>query len=283
MSMPSTYTCNIFFPLISKLAKKDRLKMMLDLAFAPTRARQRNSTVLKSPKWSISEDELLTKLVAESRGVSWNELTHHFKGKTTQQILERWAKVLDPKLTKGSWTRHEDETIINFVREHGTKSWTKLACLLPGRIGKQCRERWINHLDPGISHDPWTPEEDELLIQLHKIYGNKWVKISTFMPRRSDNNIKNRWNSSISKKARLYATGNTNEPNIKESCFPVPPVGDISSDSLVATTPPSLPGIHTCLVPSFTPHIDLYAYHSPTWRMVKTREVIDTSGNAGDL
>jgi hypothetical protein len=123
-----------------------------------------------------------------------------FPGKTSQQIFERWTKVLDPGLHKGSWTRQEDETIISYVTTHGCKSWTKLASLLPGRIGKQCRERWLNHLNPDLSHEAWTPEEDYLLMQLHQMHGNHWSRIASMMPSRADNAIKNRWYSVLTKK-----------------------------------------------------------------------------------
>jgi hypothetical protein len=167
---------------------------------APTRTRHRNNISTKAQKWTTEEDNLLTTFVKGKDKVNWNEIAKNFSGKSAQQALERWTKVLDPTLTKGSWTRQEDETITNFVKANGTKSWTKLAELLPGRIGKQCRERWINHLDPDINRGPWTAEEDAKVIELHNIYGNKWVKISAQMPHRSDNSIKNRWNSTLSKR-----------------------------------------------------------------------------------
>jgi hypothetical protein len=126
-------------------------------------------------------------------------IASHFPEKSQQQVVERWTKVLDPHLVKGSWTGEEDQTILEFVQKHGTKNWTKLATLLPGRIGKQCRERWINHLDPVISHTAFTPDDDRQIIELHKLYGNKWAKIAAAMRTRSCNAIKNRWNSTLAK------------------------------------------------------------------------------------
>jgi hypothetical protein len=73
------------------------------------------------------------------------------------------VKVLDPSLLKGSWSRHEDEIIIRYVAENGKKSPSKLSALLLGRIGKQCRDRWMNALNPSLDHGPWTPEEGRLL------------------------------------------------------------------------------------------------------------------------
>ena len=167
---------------------------------APTRKRKRNNTSRKYQKWSPEEDALLQQIVLSQQNVNWKETEAHFPGKKAQQIFERWTKVLDPKLMKGSWTVQEDEIITKFVTENGCKSWAKLATLLPGRIGKQCRERWFNHLDPNISRSAWTPDEDRILYKLHEQFGNHWSKISKFMPTRTDNMIKNRWYSVISKK-----------------------------------------------------------------------------------
>ena len=109
---------------------------------APTRNRSHSNGLGRNCKWSPEEDALLAKIVQGCESVNWKAAEAQFPGKTSQQIFERWTKVLDPTLLKGSWTREEDETIITFVRTYGCRSWTKLAKMLPGRIGKQCRERW---------------------------------------------------------------------------------------------------------------------------------------------
>jgi hypothetical protein len=170
-------------------------------ALAPTRSRQKTTSGSLKVRWSATEDQLLLNLLNCNLRANWTDLVPHFPGKTAQQISERWNKVLDPALVKGSWTCQEDQTIIQFVSQYGTKNWTKLADILPGRIGKQCRERWRNHLDPLNNRAPWMPGEDALLIQLHKQYGNQWVKIATMMHGRSDNHIKNRWNSTLRKRS----------------------------------------------------------------------------------
>jgi hypothetical protein len=134
--------------------------------------------------------------------MNWKSAETQFLGKTSQQLFERWTKVLDPRLLKGSWTRQEDEVIIQYVQTYGNQSWTKLSQLLPGRIGKQCRERWFNHLNPDLSRGQWTPEEDQRLLAIHEEFGNHWSKIAMHMPTRADNMIKNRWYSTIAKKTR---------------------------------------------------------------------------------
>ena len=172
---------------------------------APTRSRNSKNQGHKNQKWSAEDDEKLMMFVQNKENdVNWNELTTFFTDKTAQQIMERWKKVLDPTLTKGSWTGEEDKIIINYVQRYGTKSWTKLAALLPGRVGKQCRERWMHHLDPKINHGPWLPAEDKKIIELHEKFGNKWTLIAAQIPNRTDNSIKNRWHSTLSKRINEF-------------------------------------------------------------------------------
>jgi hypothetical protein len=166
-------------------------------AIAPTRIRYRTNQCVKNVKWQKEEDELLMQIMANPDRPNYARLAQSFPGKTGQQVAERWDKVLNPALQKGSWTRQEDEIIMSYVQKNGTKKWQKLCALLPGRIGKQCRERWRNHLDPSLNHSQWTEAEDERLIDLHRTYGNSWVKIALLMQNRSDNDVKNRWNSTL--------------------------------------------------------------------------------------
>ncbi|KAH9761102.1 transcription factor MYB3R-4 [Citrus sinensis] len=127
-----------------------------------------------------------------------------FKDRTDVQCLHRWQKVLNPELVKGPWSKEEDEIIIELVNKYGPKKWSTIAQHLPGRIGKQCRERWHNHLNPAINKEAWTQEEELALIRAHQIYGNRWAELTKFLPGRTDNAIKNHWNSSVKKKLDSY-------------------------------------------------------------------------------
>ncbi|XVE97548.1 hypothetical protein REPUB_Repub03eG0028800 [Reevesia pubescens] len=155
-------------------------------------------------QWTAEEDEILCKAVQRFKGKNWKKIAECFKDRTDVQCLHRWQKVLNPELVKGPWSKEEDELIIELVNKFGPKKWSTIAQHLPGRIGKQCRERWHNHLNPGINKEAWTQEEELALIRAHQIFGNRWAELTKFLPGRTDNAIKNHWNSSVKKKLDSY-------------------------------------------------------------------------------
>ncbi|KAG6527275.1 myb-related protein Zm38-like [Zingiber officinale] len=102
---------------------------------------------------------------------------------------------------KGAWTKEEDDRLVAYIRAHGEGCWRSLpkaAGLL--RCGKSCRLRWINYLRPDLKRGNFTDDEDELIIKLHGLLGNKWSLIAARLPGRTDNEIKNYWNTHIRRK-----------------------------------------------------------------------------------
>ncbi|CAN1785181.1 Transcription factor MYB3R-1, partial [Linum perenne] len=155
-------------------------------------------------QWTAEEDEILRQAVHRYKGKNWKKIAECFKERTDVQCLHRWQKVLNPELVKGPWSKEEDEIIVEMVHKYGPKKWSTIAQHLPGRIGKQCRERWHNHLNPSINKEAWTQDEELALVRAHQIYGNKWAELTKFLPGRTDNAIKNHWNSSVKKKLDSY-------------------------------------------------------------------------------
>ncbi|KAK2359452.1 hypothetical protein P8452_63665 [Trifolium repens] len=104
-------------------------------------------------------------------------------------------------LKKGPWTPEEDQKLLSYIEEHGHGSWRALPTKAGlERCGKSCRLRWTNYLRPDIKRGKFTSQEEQTIIQLHALLGNRWSAIATHLPKRTDNEIKNYWNTHLKKR-----------------------------------------------------------------------------------
>jgi hypothetical protein len=155
------------------------------------------------------------------------DMFQFFTEDSSRPLPESASAVQSPPLPPGAfkkskWSPDEDERLRQNVETHGLGNWSLISQGLPGRNGKQCRERWMNQLSPALNKDNWTPQEDAVLIQQQRIYGNVWSRIAQFLPGRSPNSVKNRW-SWLSRHAISSALAMRMIPMLAQAQRPVSP------------------------------------------------------------
>lgn len=163
---------------------------------------QKKSKINTSPKagegkWSSEEDEALKKAIEIHGEKNWKVVSTHVPNRSPLQCLHRWTKVLRPGIAKGKWTSTENRLLRDWVAANGPQKWSDCAKVIKTRNGKQCRDHWLNKLNPELKKGNWTQEEDSIIYNLYKKYGTSWVKIQKHLPGRTENDVKNRYYSTL--------------------------------------------------------------------------------------
>lgn len=156
------------------------------------------------------------------------------------------------RIQKRPFTFDEDRQLLQLIGIHGAHNWAEVATHLVNRTPKQCRERWVGHLNPSINKGPWTYDEDLAIAIKHKELGNKWAEIARHLPGRTDTLVKNRWNTSIKFRLEQFDLDNPCSGSYYRS--PSPPV--VEQDI-------KMPELLPMPVELFSPHLFDFNYLPP--------------------
>ncbi|KAF7805838.1 Myb-related protein Myb4 [Senna tora] len=132
-------------------------------------------------------------------------------------------------LKKGHWTQEEDKKLIAYVTRYGCWNWRQLPRFAGlARCGRSCRLRWLNYLRPNIKRGKYTQDEDNTIISLHQMLGNRWSAIAAQLPGRTDNGIKNHWHTTLKKRSQtknheFCKSKDIDDENPLESTHPITP------------------------------------------------------------
>ncbi|KAF3330314.1 transcription factor TT2-like protein [Carex littledalei] len=139
-------------------------------------------------------------------------------------------------LKRGAWTAHEDKLLYDYIMSHGVGKWRSLPNKAGlSRCGKSCRLRWLNYLRPDIKRGNITEEEEDLIIRLHNLLGNRWSLIAGRLPGRTDNEIKNYWNTCLRKKLTAQSLPSPSDTNTKSRDIMAPTFNQSTAVKCIGT------------------------------------------------
>ena len=156
--------------------------------------------IRKIKTWSRQEDELIKEMILNRKRKSWTSIIKLMNKKSSLDCIARFKSIC---FNRGKWTPEEDEVLLKYYSVLGG-NWAAISKLMKVRNWKQVRDRYTNHLDPQISQNSFSDDEDLRIYQLHQIYKNKWSSYIKHLPHRTADKIKNRFNSSIRRKIKFY-------------------------------------------------------------------------------
>jgi hypothetical protein len=189
--------------------------------------------------WTEAENSALRAAVAKFGEKNWKKIAEHVPGRNNSQCIQRWRKALDPTLTKGCWTPTEDQLLIGLLGEIPKGSWAQIANRIPGRCGRQCRDRWNTALDPRVDRSSFKENEDAILKEQIEKLGNQWSKIAMHLPRRTPTQVRDRWRIILRRYRKALAAHDKREGKVASTmskCCELPLPKQTTSWQIIPTT-----------------------------------------------
>ncbi|KAJ3026440.1 UNVERIFIED_CONTAM: Myb-like DNA-binding domain protein [Siphonaria sp. JEL0065] len=169
-----------------------------------------------SQSWTPDEDSLLCTLISKHGSKDWVQISRHMGTRTRTQCITRWRQTLKPGITKGKWTVEEDVKLREAVEVHGIGNWTKISQDVETRNDVQCRERYLNALNPELKKGAFSEEENTRLLDLVGQYGQKWTKVAKAFKSRTAKMCKAQYNKLTTALALASASASAVNNNEEE-------------------------------------------------------------------